>query len=77
MLSKCFIKMNRLIINVKQYFIPNSYLAKTYKFWCGLGEKFPMLSKRAFEVIIPFPNTYLCKAGFSSLMTIKQNIDLD
>jgi len=47
------------------------------KFRCGLGEEFPTLSKRAIEVIISFQNTYLCEAGFSSMMTIKQNIDLD
>jgi len=29
------------------------------KFWCGLVKEFPTLSKRAFEVIIPFQNTYL------------------
>ena len=34
------------------------------KFWCGLGEEFPTLSKRVFEVIIPFQNTYMCKAAF-------------
>jgi len=46
------------------------------KFWRGLGEEFSMLSKREFEVIIPFQNTYLCEAGFSSIMTIKRNIIL-
>jgi len=39
--------------------------------------KFLKLSKRAFEVIIPLQNTFLCEAGFSSMMSIKQNIDLD
>jgi len=34
------------------------------KFLCGLGDEFPTLSKRAYE-IITFQNTYLCKAGFS------------
>jgi len=46
------------------------------KIWCGLGKEFSTLSKRAFEFIIPFQETYLCVAGFS-MMTIKQNIDLD
>ena len=40
-------------------------------FWCGLVEKFSMLTKRAFEVILPFTTTYLCDAEFSSLLTIK------
>jgi len=38
------------------------------KFWCGLDKELPTLSKRAFEVIIPFQDTclsYLCEAGFS------------
>jgi len=43
----------------------------------GLGAEFPTLSNRAFEVIIPFQNTYLCEVGFSAAMTIKQNTDLD
>jgi len=49
------------------------------KFWCGLGEQFSTLSKRLFEVIIPFQDaylSYLCEAGFSS-KTIKRNSDLD
>jgi len=75
----CFDTMNRLIFNVKQCFIPNSYLATVTspKFWYGVDEEFPLLSKHAFEVIIPFQNTYMCEAGFSSMMTIKQNINLD
>jgi len=46
------------------------------KFWCGLGEEFSVLSKRSFEVFIPFQNTYICEAVFF-LVTIKRNIDLD
>jgi len=46
------------------------------KLWCGLGEELCTLSKSAFEVIIPFQNTYLCEAGFSS-KTVKWNSDLD
>ena len=30
-----------------------------------------MLTKHALEVIVPFITTYLCEAGFSSLLTIK------
>ena len=36
------------------------------KVWRGFIEEFPMLTKRAFDVIIPFATTYLCKAGFST-----------
>jgi len=42
-------------------------------FWCGLGEEYPTLSKRAFKVIIPCTNTYLREAGLSSVMTIKKH----
>ena len=41
------------------------------KFWCRLVEGFPTLTKRALEVILPFPTTYLYENGFSSLMTMK------
>ena len=41
------------------------------KFSCGLVEGFPMSTKRALEVIVPFPAAYLCEAGFPSLMTMK------
>jgi len=36
---------------------------------------FGTVSKRAFKIIVPFQNAYLCEAGFSSTMTMKQNID--
>ena len=41
------------------------------KFWCGLVEEFPILTKHALEIIVPFITTYLREAGFSSLLTIK------
>ena len=53
-----------------------SYNCDFSKFWCGLGEEFSTLSKRAFELIIPFQDTYLCEVGFSS-KSIKRNSDLD
>ena len=31
-----------------------------FKFWRGLVEGFPMLTKCPLEVIVPFPTTYLC-----------------
>ena len=42
-----------------------------FKFWWGLFEGFPMLTKQTLEVIVPFPTIYLCEAGFFSLMTMK------
>ena len=44
------------------------------KFWCGLVEEFPMLTKHALEVIVPFITTYLFEAGFSSLLTTKTKL---
>lgn len=34
------------------------------KLWGGLTEGFPLLTKRAFKIIVPFATTYLCEAGF-------------
>ena len=47
---------------------------RLFQVWCGLIEEFPMLTKLAFEVIIPFATTYLCEAGFSSLLIIKTQL---
>jgi len=47
------------------------------EFRYGLGEEFPTLSKRAFEVIVHFQSTYLCEGWFFSMMIILQSIDLD
>ena len=46
------------------------------KFWCGLGEDFPTLSKGAFKVITLFQNNYLRVARLSLMMNIK-HIDLN
>ena len=40
-------------------------------FWIKLSDSFPILTERAFRVIIPFVTTYLCESGFSTLVTIK------
>jgi len=77
----CFKKVFWLIFNVKQFFFPNSYLATVtfpnFGVDCAKSFLVSTLPKRSFEVIAPFQNTYLCEAGFSSMMTIKQNIDFD
>ena len=39
------------------------------KFWCGLGEEFPTLSKRALKLLYLF-KIVMCEAGFS-MMTMK------
>ena len=43
------------------------------QFWCKLGELFPTLTKRAYQVLIPFVTTYLCESGFSGHMIMKTN----
>ena len=40
-------------------------------FWCAQLKTFPQLAKRALEVLVPFATTYLCEAGFSTLLHIK------
>lgn len=41
------------------------------EFWCSMMEGYPALAKRALQSILPFVTTYLCEAGFSTLLTIK------
>ncbi|XP_064412969.1 zinc finger BED domain-containing protein 5-like [Latimeria chalumnae] len=40
------------------------------QFWAQLRGK-PVLSREAEKALLPFPTTYLCEAGFSSLVVIK------
>lgn len=40
-------------------------------FWGSLSQAYPLLVKRAMSVLIPFATTYLCEAGFSTLVSIK------
>ncbi|XP_068219262.1 protein FAM200C-like [Palaemon carinicauda] len=40
-------------------------------FWCAQLQAFPQLARRALEVLVPFTTTYLCEAGFSTLLHIK------
>ena len=41
------------------------------KFWIKSLQSYPVLSEIALRLILPFPTTYLCKTGFSSLLVIK------
>ena len=41
------------------------------EFWCSTLQKYPESAKRALEVLIPFPTTYLCEAAMSALVNIK------
>ena len=41
------------------------------KFWIKSLQSYPVLSEIALCLILPFPTTYLCETGFSSLLVIK------
>ena len=34
-------------------------------FWCNISDEYPVLSRRAMRVLLPFTTTYLCETGFS------------
>ena len=40
-------------------------------FWSAGLETYPLLAEKALAVLLPFSTTYLCKAGFSSLICLK------
>ena len=41
------------------------------KFWIKCSKSFPVLSEIVLRLLLPFPTTYLCETGFSSLLVIK------
>uniref|UniRef100_A0A8D0A9E2 DUF4371 domain-containing protein n=1 Tax=Sander lucioperca TaxID=283035 RepID=A0A8D0A9E2_SANLU len=40
-------------------------------FWLKVATEYPELSDKALKWIVPFPTTYLCESGFSSLVMLK------
>ena len=40
-------------------------------FWASQMETYPVLAKKALDVLMPFTTTYLCETGFSCLLHIK------
>jgi len=45
-------------------------------FWIQIRKEYPILSGKAFKVLLPFHSTYLCETAFSAFTTIKiQNIE--
>ena len=40
------------------------------EFWCSMAEAFPRLVKKAMVAAISFAAAYLCKLGFSALLSI-------
>lgn len=41
------------------------------EFWISLSNKFPRLSSKAIELLMPFGSSYLCEHGFSALTEMK------
>ena len=41
------------------------------EFWCSQVDSYPILAKRAMNMLIPFVTTYVCKAGLFTLLNIK------
>ena len=41
------------------------------RFWLSFYDTYSLLSKKASVILVQFPTTYLCKAGFSDLASIK------
>uniref|UniRef100_A0A8C0JE03 Uncharacterized protein n=1 Tax=Chelonoidis abingdonii TaxID=106734 RepID=A0A8C0JE03_CHEAB len=42
------------------------------QFWCSVASEYPLVSEMALKVLLPFPTTFECEYGFSSLLTIKR-----
>jgi len=40
-------------------------------FWLSVHESYPILSRKASDILVQFATTYLCEAGFSNLVLIK------
>ncbi|XP_076320060.1 protein FAM200A-like [Tachypleus tridentatus] len=40
-------------------------------FWCAMYQSYSKVSMIALRVLVPFASTYLCEAGFSTLVNIK------
>ena len=41
------------------------------QFWCAMYQSYSKVSMTALRVLVPFASTYLCEAGFSTLVNIK------
>jgi len=74
------VKVEDVPENAQEEFIEliNSDAAKTdfssksiSQFWIGCLQTYPILSEIVLRLLLPFPTTYLCETGFSSLLTIK------
>uniref|UniRef100_A0A8D8RKV1 Protein ZBED8 n=1 Tax=Cacopsylla melanoneura TaxID=428564 RepID=A0A8D8RKV1_9HEMI len=53
-------------------FSKDKFLQKSLiEFWCSVRETYPNLANMALKILVPFVSTYLCEAGFSTLVNIK------
>ena len=39
-------------------------------FWCSMEDSYPTLTKSILKNLLPFPTTYLCESGFSTMLQI-------
>lgn len=47
---------------------------RLYRFWCKLGEAYPILTKLASQVLVPFGTTCLCDFWLSVPFPIKTKV---
>ena len=40
-------------------------------FWIGIAKSHPSIGQRAVGLLLPFPTSYLCEAGFSAVASLK------
>jgi hypothetical protein len=52
---------------LKVWFPRKSYI----EFWVRIGEEVPHLSRKVVNNLLPFATSYLCKTGFSAVVTSK------
>ena len=84
-----FLKQFKKIYRINKLFC-NSFFAKDEfhtcnldEFWVKMQRCFPQQGIHALNILLPFSSTYLCKCGFSALLTIKyqaqilSNIDVE
>ena len=42
-----------------------------YNFWIEARAQYPVISKAALRILIPFATSYMCEAGFSAVAVLK------
>ena len=40
-------------------------------FWINVSKSYPLIGQRAVSLLLPFPTSYLCEAGFSAVASLK------